>query len=104
LQLFDGGPKPIAIPFLRFNSQRRFNNPNADLFRKVRSFAQDLIFEIGREFVIRHAGSVSERKIADELTRRLFAPGIMGGLDIARSGQRRRKSEVKIRKRLRGES
>lgn len=64
LQFIDRCPETIAILFLQLDADGRLNDSNAHLFRQVWALAQDLIFEIQREFIGRHSQRLTKERAA----------------------------------------
>jgi hypothetical protein len=55
LQLCNLSPEPIAVFLLRFASDGILQNPDAPLLLEIGALPQDLILEVGREPIRRHA-------------------------------------------------
>ena len=60
LQLTDFSPKPISILLLRLDSNRRFNDTDANVLRYVWPLSHHLIFEVQRKRVRWRACSLSK--------------------------------------------
>ena len=52
-------PKPESVVFLRLDADRRLDNANAHVFRKIRALPQNLVLKIRRELV---GGHVIDRR------------------------------------------
>jgi len=57
-KLIHSAPKTIAVVPLKLCTNGRANDSNADILGQVRPLAQNLIFKIWRELIIRHASSI----------------------------------------------
>ncbi len=55
-------PEAIAISLLRFRPEWVFNDRDTPLDLEIRAFAQDLVFKIGRELVLRHLFGIRRRE------------------------------------------
>jgi hypothetical protein len=63
-QLIYSAPKTIPVVPLKLCTNGRANDSNAHLLGQVRSLAQNLIFKIWRELIVRHASSILRTKRA----------------------------------------
>ena len=57
-KLFHSAPQTIPVVTLKFCTNGRASDSNAHLLGQVRSLAQNLIFKIWRELIVRHASSI----------------------------------------------
>ena len=68
-KLFNHPPKAEAIELLRFSPDWILQNPDTPFFPEVWPFAQDFIFKVGGEPVIRHRQiSISSRVIDSQVS------------------------------------
>jgi hypothetical protein len=61
-KLIHSAPKTISVVPLKLCTNGRANDSNAHVPGQVRSLAQNLIFKIWRELIVRHASSMKRAK------------------------------------------
>ena len=57
-KLIHSAPKTVPVVPLKLCTNGRANDSNAHVLGQVRSLAQNLIFKIWRELIVRHAWSI----------------------------------------------
>jgi hypothetical protein len=76
VKFVDPSPEAITVLLLRLGTNRRLDNPDAHVFCQIRALTHDLLLEIWRELIVRHAVSVSKklkRRIVSTVIRVRFA-------------------------------
>jgi len=63
-KLIHSAPQTIPVIPLTLSTNGRANDSNAHVLGQIRSLAQDLIFKIWRELIVRHAWRQARRSFA----------------------------------------
>ena len=69
-KLIYSAPKTIPVVTLKLCTNGRANDSNAHVPGQIRSLAQNLIFKVWRELIVRHASSILRPNVQERTSRR----------------------------------